>query len=83
MKHRLGSSFARYFVLIMVFAVAHKYALYSQIYPSNFEPSPCHWFIKLIEDKGKVSCLFNMITGLTLFTIRSVTASEARFPLIT
>ncbi|KAI0311361.1 DHS-like NAD/FAD-binding domain-containing protein [Amylostereum chailletii] len=24
-----------------------------QIYPSNFTPSPCHRFIKLIEDKGK------------------------------
>ncbi|KAI6044483.1 DHS-like NAD/FAD-binding domain-containing protein [Pisolithus marmoratus] len=24
-----------------------------QIYPSNFIPSPCHRFIKLIEDKGK------------------------------
>lgn len=26
----------------------------SRIYPSNFVPSPCHRFIKLIEDKGKV-----------------------------
>ncbi|KAI5993369.1 SIR2-domain-containing protein [Pisolithus marmoratus] len=26
----------------------------SQIYPSNFIPSPCHRFIKLIEDKGKL-----------------------------
>ncbi|KAF8892118.1 SIR2-domain-containing protein [Infundibulicybe gibba] len=26
----------------------------SQIYPSNFVPSPCHRFIKLIEDKGKL-----------------------------
>ncbi|TFK39446.1 DHS-like NAD/FAD-binding domain-containing protein [Crucibulum laeve] len=24
-----------------------------QIYPSNFVPSPCHRFIRLIEDKGK------------------------------
>lgn len=27
---------------------------YSQIYPSNFIPSPCHRFIKAIEDRGKV-----------------------------
>ncbi|KAG7444451.1 DHS-like NAD/FAD-binding domain-containing protein [Guyanagaster necrorhizus] len=27
---------------------------YSQIYPANFVPSPCHRFIKLIEDKGKL-----------------------------
>ncbi|KAJ3718903.1 DHS-like NAD/FAD-binding domain-containing protein [Lentinula raphanica] len=26
-----------------------------QIYPSNFVPSPCHRFIKLIEDKGQAS----------------------------
>ncbi|KAL4078961.1 DHS-like NAD/FAD-binding domain-containing protein [Scleroderma yunnanense] len=25
-----------------------------QIYPSNFIPSPCHRFIKLMEDKGKL-----------------------------
>ncbi|KAH9933369.1 DHS-like NAD/FAD-binding domain-containing protein [Fomitopsis serialis] len=25
----------------------------SKIYPSNFRPSPCHWFIKAIEDRGK------------------------------
>jgi hypothetical protein len=25
-----------------------------QIYPSNFTPSPCHRWIKLIEDKGLV-----------------------------
>ncbi|KAK0238551.1 DHS-like NAD/FAD-binding domain-containing protein [Armillaria nabsnona] len=28
--------------------------LHSQIYPANFVPSPCHRFIKLIEDKGKL-----------------------------
>ncbi|PBK65883.1 SIR2-domain-containing protein [Armillaria solidipes] len=27
---------------------------HSQIYPANFVPSPCHRFIKLIEDKGKL-----------------------------
>jgi hypothetical protein len=26
-----------------------------QIYPSNFTPSPCHRWIKLLEDKGLVS----------------------------
>jgi NAD-dependent histone deacetylase SIR2 len=26
-----------------------------QIYPSNFVPSPCHRWIKLLEDRGKVS----------------------------
>lgn len=30
------------------------YSFASQIYPSNFIPSPCHRFIKLIEDKGKL-----------------------------
>lgn len=30
------------------------YSFASQIYPSNFVPSPCHRFIKLIEDKGKL-----------------------------
>ncbi|KAG9309460.1 DHS-like NAD/FAD-binding domain-containing protein [Chiua virens] len=30
------------------------YSFASQIYPSNFIPSPCHRFIKLIEDKNKL-----------------------------
>lgn len=30
------------------------YSFASQIYPSNFIPSPCHRFIKLIEGKGKL-----------------------------
>ncbi|KAJ3837099.1 SIR2-domain-containing protein [Lentinula raphanica] len=30
------------------------YSFASQIYPSNFVPSPCHRFIKLIEDKGQL-----------------------------
>ena len=29
-----------------------------QIYPSNFTPSPCHRWIKLLEDKGLVSYSF-------------------------
>ncbi|KAE9406280.1 DHS-like NAD/FAD-binding domain-containing protein [Gymnopus androsaceus JB14] len=30
------------------------YSFASQIYPSNFVPSPCHRFIKLVEDKGQL-----------------------------
>ncbi|KAF8074705.1 SIR2-domain-containing protein [Lyophyllum atratum] len=30
------------------------YSFASQIYPSNFIPSPCHRFIKLIEEKDKL-----------------------------
>ncbi|EJF64079.1 SIR2-domain-containing protein [Dichomitus squalens LYAD-421 SS1] len=30
------------------------YSFASKIYPSNFIPSPCHRFIKLIEDNGKL-----------------------------
>ncbi|KAJ3789830.1 SIR2-domain-containing protein [Lentinula aff. detonsa] len=30
------------------------YSFASQIYPSNFVPSPCHRFIKLIEDRGQL-----------------------------
>ncbi|GLB43369.1 putative sir2 family protein [Lyophyllum shimeji] len=30
------------------------YSFASQIYPSNFIPSPCHRFIKLVEDKNKL-----------------------------
>ncbi|KII87275.1 hypothetical protein PLICRDRAFT_177046 [Plicaturopsis crispa FD-325 SS-3] len=30
------------------------YSFASQIYPSNFTPSPCHRFIKLVEDKNKL-----------------------------
>ncbi|KAI0079106.1 SIR2-domain-containing protein [Panus rudis PR-1116 ss-1] len=30
------------------------YSFASQIYPANFIPSPCHRFIKLVEDKGKL-----------------------------
>ncbi|KAI0630585.1 DHS-like NAD/FAD-binding domain-containing protein [Trametes polyzona] len=29
-------------------------AVFYKIYPSNFIPSPCHRFIKLMEDKGKL-----------------------------
>ncbi|KAF5316465.1 hypothetical protein D9619_006597 [Psilocybe cf. subviscida] len=30
------------------------YSFASQIYPSNFVPSPCHRFIKAVEDQGKL-----------------------------
>ncbi|KAJ7808887.1 SIR2-domain-containing protein [Mycena olivaceomarginata] len=30
------------------------YSFASQIYPSNFVPSPCHRFIKLVEDKNQL-----------------------------
>jgi len=30
------------------------YSFASEIYPSNFVPSPCHRFIKLVEDKDKL-----------------------------
>ncbi|KAG9104242.1 NAD-dependent histone deacetylase sir2 [Ceratobasidium sp. 370] len=30
------------------------YSFASQIYPSNFIPSPCHRFIKLLENRGKL-----------------------------
>ncbi|KAF9444474.1 SIR2-domain-containing protein [Macrolepiota fuliginosa MF-IS2] len=30
------------------------YSFANQIYPSNFSPSPCHRFIKCIEDRGKL-----------------------------
>lgn len=30
------------------------YSFASKIYPSNFIPSPCHRFIKAIEDRGKL-----------------------------
>ncbi|WWD00791.1 hypothetical protein V866_007726 [Kwoniella sp. B9012] len=30
------------------------YSFAKQIYPSNFVPSPCHRWIKLLEDKGKL-----------------------------
>ncbi|KAF8629053.1 hypothetical protein AX15_003553 [Amanita polypyramis BW_CC] len=30
------------------------YSFASKIYPSNFVPSPCHRFIKLVEDKNKL-----------------------------
>ncbi|KAF9244106.1 DHS-like NAD/FAD-binding domain-containing protein [Melanogaster broomeanus] len=44
------------FVRLIWFIVSPKFLTYytSQIYPSNFIPSPCHRFIKLLEDKDKL-----------------------------
>lgn len=44
----------------------------SQIYPSNFIPSPCHRFIKAIEDRGKL--LRNYTQNIdTLETLTGIT----------
>ncbi|KAF7357640.1 Deacetylase sirtuin-type domain-containing protein [Mycena sanguinolenta] len=44
-------------------------AVFYQIYPSNFVPSPCHRFIKLIEDKNKASaaCTAPLLSLLSSF----------------
>ncbi|KAK0203075.1 DHS-like NAD/FAD-binding domain-containing protein [Desarmillaria ectypa] len=44
----LGSS------IVLVYENLLTRTFHSQIYPANFVPSPCHRFIKLIEDKGKL-----------------------------
>ncbi|KAF8196807.1 DHS-like NAD/FAD-binding domain-containing protein [Mycena galopus ATCC 62051] len=50
---------------------------YSQIYPSNFVPSPCHRFIKLVEDKNQAceyaNALLKMLTSLFLKLLRNYT----------
>jgi len=38
------------------FLLSHE--LCSKIYPSNFVPSPCHRFIKEVEDRNKASSYF-------------------------
>ncbi|KAG2142866.1 DHS-like NAD/FAD-binding domain-containing protein [Suillus bovinus] len=44
-----------------------------QIYPSNFIPSPCHRFIKAMEDRGKV-CGMNYTQNIdTLETLTGIT----------
>lgn len=30
------------------------FTLAKELYPSNFTPTPCHYFVKLLEDKGLV-----------------------------
>jgi NAD-dependent histone deacetylase SIR2 len=48
------------------------YSFASQIYPSNFIPSPCHRFIKAIEDRGKL--LRNYTQNIdTLETLTGIT----------
>ncbi|KAG0703985.1 DHS-like NAD/FAD-binding domain-containing protein [Suillus ampliporus] len=48
------------------------YSFASQIYPSNFTPSPCHRFIKAIEDRGKL--LRNYTQNIdTLETLTGIT----------
>ncbi|KAK0218236.1 DHS-like NAD/FAD-binding domain-containing protein [Armillaria fumosa] len=50
----------KFFILLLGLSIVliHEDLLtrvfHSQIYPANFVPSPCHRFIKLIEDKGKL-----------------------------
>ncbi|KAI0029549.1 DHS-like NAD/FAD-binding domain-containing protein, partial [Vararia minispora EC-137] len=53
-----------------------------QIYPSNFIPSSCHRFIKLIEDKGKVchpNYTQNIDTLETLAGVRNVLQCHGSF----
>ncbi|ETW79289.1 hypothetical protein HETIRDRAFT_387618 [Heterobasidion irregulare TC 32-1] len=52
-----------------------------QIYPSNFTPSPCHRFIKLIEDKGKLLRNYtqNIDTLETLAGVRNVLQCHGSF----
>ena len=46
------------------------------IYPSRFIPSPCHRFIKLVEDMGKVSVsIINVVYELCLISSNSFCAS--------
>ncbi|KAF9564294.1 SIR2-domain-containing protein [Agrocybe pediades] len=57
------------------------YSFASQIYPSNFVPSPCHRFIKLIEDKGKLLRNYtqNIDTLETLAGVKKVLQCHGSF----
>ncbi|KZT21202.1 SIR2-domain-containing protein [Neolentinus lepideus HHB14362 ss-1] len=57
------------------------YSFASQIYPSNFTPSPCHRFIKLIEDKGKLLRNYtqNIDTLETLAGVQNVLQCHGSF----
>ena len=57
------------------------YSFASQIYPSNFVPSPCHRFIKLIEDQGKLLRNYtqNIDTLETLTGVRKVLQCHGSF----
>ncbi|KAJ6591597.1 SIR2-domain-containing protein [Mycena vulgaris] len=50
----------------------------SQIYPSNFVPSPCHRFIKLVEDKTQV-IIMNLFLLETLAGVRNVLQCHGSF----
>jgi len=50
-----------------------------QIYPSNFTPSPCHRFIKLIEDNGKVR-VPDVLDNRTLLPILTAPPREWYLP---
>ncbi|KAF9054612.1 DHS-like NAD/FAD-binding domain-containing protein [Panaeolus papilionaceus] len=57
------------------------YSFASQIYPSNFVPSPCHRFIKLIEDRGKLLRNYtqNIDTLETLAGVKNVLQCHGSF----
>ncbi|KDQ50714.1 hypothetical protein JAAARDRAFT_41808 [Jaapia argillacea MUCL 33604] len=57
------------------------YSFASQIYPSNFTPSLCHRFIKLIEDKNKLLRNYtqNIDTLETLAGVRNVLQCHGSF----
>lgn len=57
------------------------YSFARQIYPSNFTPSPCHRFIKLIEDNGKLLRNYtqNIDTLETSVGIRNVLQCHGSF----
>ncbi|KAH9940872.1 SIR2-domain-containing protein [Epithele typhae] len=53
----------------------------NKIYPSNFIPSPCHRFIKLVEDKGKLLRNYtqNIDTLETLVGVKRVVQCHGSF----
>ncbi|KAH9046005.1 SIR2-domain-containing protein [Lactarius hengduanensis] len=57
------------------------YSFARQIYPSNFTPSPCHRFLKLIEDNGKLLRNYtqNIDTLETAVGIRNVLQCHGSF----
>ncbi|KAH9479694.1 NAD-dependent protein deacetylase hst1 [Psilocybe cubensis] len=54
------------------------YSFASQIYPSNFVPSPCHRFIKAVEDRGK-NYTQNIDTLETLAGVKKVLQCHGSF----
>ncbi|KAJ8463480.1 hypothetical protein ONZ45_g17567 [Pleurotus djamor] len=57
------------------------YSFASQIYPSNFVPSPCHRFIKLVEDNGQLLRNYtqNIDTLETLAGVKNVLQCHGSF----